>query len=149
MARNTVDFTITDEGRDCGKVFRLTEMSAHQGEKWAMRALLALMGERVDIPKGFEKKGMSGLAEVGLKMFASLKWETAEPLIDEMMQCVQFIPDPAKPQIVRKLFPEDVEEIATYIKLRSEVLNLHVGFSQAVAGLISQKKQTAAKSETL
>lgn len=149
MARNILDYTVTTEGRDKGKLFRLTEMPATKGEKWAMRAILALMGERVDIPKGFEKKGMSGMAELGLKMFASLKWESAEPLLDEMMECVQFVPDPSKPQIVRKLFPEDIEDISTLVILRKEVLNLHVGFSQAVANLVSRKEPTTAKAEPL
>ena len=36
MARNVVNYTATD-GRDKGKVFLLTEMSARQGEEWAMR----------------------------------------------------------------------------------------------------------------
>jgi len=143
MARNTIDYIVTDEGRDCGKKFKITEMDAFKGEKWAMRALLALMGERVDLPKGFEKKGMSGIAEIGLKMFSSLKWETAEPLIDEMMTCVQYMPDPGNPLIVRALFPGDIEEIGTLFTLRKEVLNLHVGFSQAVARLTSNEKTTA------
>jgi len=86
MARNVLDYTVTTDGRDKGKLFRITEMPASKGEKWAMRAILALMGERVDIPKGFEKKGMSGMAELGLKMFSSLKWESAVPLLDEMME---------------------------------------------------------------
>jgi len=147
MARNTFDFAIVDEGRDFGKKFRLTEMPAFQGEKWAMRALLALMSERVDIPENFAERGMAGMAELGLKMFSSLKWETAEPLIDEMMQCVQYLPDPGNPLIARKLFPEDIEEITTYLTLRKEVLTLHVGFSQAVARLVSDKKQATAKKE--
>ncbi len=149
MARNVLDYTVTTDGRDKGKLFRITEMPASKGEKWAMRAILALMGERVDIPKGFEKKGMSGMAELGLKMFSSLKWESAEPLLDEMMECVQFIPDPSKPQIIRKLFPEDIEDISTLITLRKEVLTLHVGFSQAVANLISREKSTTVKTEKL
>lgn len=141
MARNVLDYTITAEGRDKGKLFRLTEMYAMPGEKWAIRAILALMSERVDIPKGFEKKGMAGIAELGLNMFSSLKMEVLEPLLDEMMQCVQYVPDPSKPQIVRKLFPEDIEEIETIAALRKEVLMLHPGFSKVVAKLISRGNQ--------
>ena len=39
------EITITIEsGRDVGKSFHVTEMSASQVEKWAARALLVLMG---------------------------------------------------------------------------------------------------------
>jgi len=60
-----------------------------------------------------------------------------------------LIPDPSKPQIIRKLFPEDIEDISTLITLRKEVLTLHVGFSQAVANLISREKSTTVKTEKL
>lgn len=144
MARATANYTVTDEGRDQGKVFVLTEMPASKAESWAMRALLALMNSGVEVPEGFERMGMAGMAEVGLKALSGLKWETAEPLLAEMFECVQFMPDPAKPQIVRALFEQDIEEIATRLKLRAEVWKLHTGFLKAVAPLNSGGSLAAA-----
>src|SRR5690606_16539051 len=118
MARKTTTVTITDANRDRGKVFLLTEMHASQAESWAMRALLALMAGGVELPEGFEHTGMAGMAEDGLKMLAELRYEVAEPLLAEMMGCVQIIPDPQKPDVVRPLIEEDIEEIPTRIQLR-------------------------------
>src|SRR5574338_1443535 len=131
MARATENYTITDDGRDKGKVFVITEMAAEQGEEWAMRALLALMANGVDLPEGVENAGMAAIAQIGIKALARLKWEDAKPLLDEMMGCVQFMPDPRKPMVVRPLFADDIEEIATRVKLRARVFALHTAFFKA------------------
>jgi hypothetical protein len=90
--------------------------------------------------------GMAGLAELGLKAIAGLKWEVAEPLLEEMLQCVQIIPNPAKPQVVRALVESDIEEILTRFKLRVEVWKLHMDFLQAVAPSFSTGIKSAAAS---
>ena len=84
------------------------------------------------------------MAEVGIKALAGLKWEVAEPLLQEMWDCVQIMPDPTKPHVVRKLIEEDIEEIATRVKLRAEVWKLHTGFLKAVAPSISDGSPAAA-----
>lgn len=146
MARKIVTYTVTDEGRDQGKVFQLTEMPASQGEAWGIRALLALMNSGVNIPEGFENAGMAGIAEVGVTALGKLQWQVAEPLFAEMWECVKFIPDPSNPKrIVRDLIEQDIEEIQTRLKLRWEVLNMHVDFSKAVATLNSPKALATAK----
>jgi hypothetical protein len=114
-----------------------------------MRVLLALMSSNIQLPEDFEQLGMAGLAELGLKAVAGLRWEVAEPLLSEMMACVQRIPDPAKPHIHRVIIEsaDDIEEISTRLKLRVEVWKLHMGFLQAVAPSLSGKlKATAGKS---
>ena len=133
MARKTLQYTVQDEGRDKGKVFVITEMSASQAESWASRAILALMAGGVELPEGFDRFGMAGIAELGIKALARLKWEDAQPLLDEMWACVQILPNPAKPNISRALIEEDIEEVATRVKLRMEIWSLHVGFSRADA----------------
>lgn len=133
MSRNTVNYTVADAGRDFGKVFVITEMSASQGEAWAIRALMALIGSGVEVPDGFENLGMAAMAELGLKALSGLKWEIAEPLLSEMWACIKIMPDPSKPHVVRNLIEEDVEEIPTRVKLRAEVWKLHTGFLKAVA----------------
>jgi hypothetical protein len=142
VARKNAVVKITDDNRDKGKAFLITEMSATQGEAWAMRAILALMAGDVELPEGFERMGMAGIAEVGLKALSGLHWEVAEPLLADMMACVQFIPDPLKQNVLRDLFEEDIEEISTRVKLKAEVWKLHTDFLQAAtpsnSGQLSQ-----------
>ena len=145
MARKTAQYTVPDEGRDKGKVFFLTEMSASRAESWATRILLALMGSNPNLPDNFSDLGMAGLAELGLKAIGGLKWEIAEPLLEEMMSCVQIMPNPAKPQVVRALVESDIEEILTRFRLRVEVWNLHMDFLSAVAPSFSKSMKSAAK----
>ena len=147
MARNTANYTVTDEGRDQGKVFVLTEMPASRAESWAMRALLALMAGGVEVPPGFDRMGMAAMAEMGIKALVGLKWEVAEPLLAEMWSCVQIMPDPSKPHVIRNLIEEDIEEITTRIKLRAEVWKLHTGFLKAVVHSISEGSRPAAASK--
>ena len=147
MARNTLNYTVTDEGRDKGKTFVLTEMPASKAEAWAMRALLALLANNVELPDGFERLGMAGMAEVGIKALSGLKWDVAEPLLSEMWDCVQIMPDPSKTHLVRNLIEEDIEEITTRVKLRAEVWKLHTGFLKAVVHSISGGSRAAAASK--
>lgn len=144
MARNTTNFTVTDDGRDKGKVFLLTEMAASQGEAWAMRVLMALAASNVEVPPDLLRAGMAGMAQLGIRALAGLKWEVAEPLLAEMWECVQIIPDMSKPHIVRTLVDEDIEEILTRVKLRAAVWSLHMDFLKAVAPLISGGSQAPA-----
>lgn len=133
--RKTQTLTIDAEGRDKGKVFKLTEMPAAQAERWAMRAFFALMNTGVDIPDGLEEAGVAGLASIGLQALGRVPYAQAEPLLAEMLDCVQIIPDPGKPNVVRKLFDEDIEEVKTRLELRRAVWNLHTDFFSPAASL--------------
>jgi hypothetical protein len=146
--RRTMSYKVEDKGRDEGKLFLITEMAASHAENWAMRALLALMNGEVEVPEDVASLGMAKLAEIGLKKLGSLSFEVAEPLLAELMTCIQIIPDPLKTHVVRPLIESDIEEVATRIKLKWEVLNLHVDFSQAVALSKSKLKPAAAKAES-
>lgn len=137
MGRKTTEVHITDEGRDKDKVYVLTEMSASQAERWAMRAFLALARGGVDIPENIADAGMAGVAMVGLKALGGMSDADALALMDEMFTCVQIKPDPVgAPGLVRKLVENDIEEIATRVRLRMEVFTLHTGFS--MAGVLSR-----------
>ena len=148
MARKTLTYAVATPGRDQNKTFLLTEMSAFAAERWAMRAFLALARSGVDIPEEIETAGMAGLALVGVRAFAGVAYDDLAPLLDEMMTCVQMVPDPARPQVVRPLFGEDdVEEVATLLELRREVFGLHVDFS-AVAALWKSRVATVTEENT-
>lgn len=141
MARKTLTVTIPppEEGasnRDAGKVFLLTEMPASDGERWGFRALLALARAGIEIPEDIANAGMAGVHAVGgLRLNGSLHPEDVEPLLEDMMACVQRIPDPKHPEVIRALVEDDIEEVATRLRLRGEVMQLHLGFS--IAGVLS------------
>lgn len=144
MARAVENYKVTDQNRDFGKVFVLTELPASRAEAWAARAILALMASGVDLPENFERLGMAGMAELGIRALSGLKWEVAKPLLDEMFECIQIMPDPNKPHVVRPLIEQDIEEISTRGKLRMEVWKLHTGFLKAVAKSRSEEPKVAA-----
>lgn len=126
------------ENRDAGKVYLITEMPAEQGEEWAYRALCALARAGAQMPPGMigtDERGnpvitasMQVLASFFFEALAGIPWEQAKPLLDEMMGCVQYLPDPGKPQVVRPLIRDDTEEISTRMILRKEVFKLHTDF---------------------
>lgn len=131
--RATKDVFIEDDNRDKGKVFKITEMPAMQAEKWAVKVFLALAKAGIDIPDDIAKRGLAGVAVVGIKMLGGVAFADAEPLMDEMFKCVQIYPDYHKNSLlVRNLVgQDDIEEIKTITRLRQEVLELHLGFTIA------------------
>ncbi|MGC1062809.1 hypothetical protein WKH44_16025 [Pantoea agglomerans] len=132
MARKELFYTET-AGRDTGKVFYIREMSAAQAEWWAIRAGMAMARSGVDLPDNFADMGIAAMAGTGLKMVSQIPPAEAKPLLDELMECVQCVPDAANQNIKRRLIDDDIEEIATRLKLRAEVFKLHVDFFQAAA----------------
>lgn len=126
--RKTETITITREGRDKNKVFKITEMAADQQERWAIRAFFAMANNGVELPEGVEELGMGGLVSMGLSSLGKIKYEDAEPLLKEMQDCVEFVPDPEKPGVTHKMLSEVIEEVSTYFTLRKAVLGLHTGF---------------------
>lgn len=126
--RRTSIVTIADESRDNGKAFLLTEMSASQAERWAMRALMALAKSGVEVPDDVRSMGMSAVAALGFQALAGINFTDAEPLLEEMFTCVQIVPDPKRPEVRRAMVEDDIEEVMTRLKLRKEVFALHADF---------------------
>lgn len=137
MARKKETVTISAEGRDKGKVFVLTELSAYEAEDWAGRALFALMNAGVEIPANIAEAGLAGVATLGMTALTKLPYDSAKPLLDKMMACVEIQPSA---NVVRRLVPDDIEEVATLLTLRKHVLGLHMDFSMAAARSTSASK---------
>jgi hypothetical protein len=128
--RKTVEITITLEGRDKGKKFLLTEMSAVQSEAWAWRALNAVVNSGIQVPDDIVAAGWSAVAALGLRGILSADYEAAKPLLAEMMGCIQSVQDVGTRKLVIGT-PEsdDIEDVPTLLLLRDEVFRLHAGFS--------------------
>lgn len=133
MARKELYYTVEDKGRDNGKKFYIREMSATQAEWWAIRAILAMANNGINLPDNLSDMGMAGMAKVGLEMVAKIPPDDARPLLDELMKCVQAVPNPDDQSIKRPLIDDDTEEVITRLKLRGEVFKLHVDFLTAAA----------------
>ena len=140
MSRNTADITITTEGRDQGKTYRLTEMSASAAEDWAIRAFMAIAKGGAEIPDGIPQS-IAGIAILGFKALAGADYATAKPLLDEMMGCVQVVTSAG---IARKPQEEDIQEVATRLQLRKEVFEVHTGFFARAARLSSTTSASTA-----
>jgi hypothetical protein len=130
--RKTLTFTVSAEGRDKGKVFLLTEMAASRAEKWAIRALLALGKAGVEVGDALSG-GMQDIARLGYDVLNHANYEDIAPLLDEMMDCVQVVPNPGNQDVVRRLIEDDICEVLTRLRLRMEVFKLHLDFSMAAA----------------
>ena len=133
MARKQLSISISAPGRDLGKVFQITEMPASKAEKWAIRVMLALGKSGVEIPDDMGAQGMAGIAALGIRALTNLRFEDAEPLLAEMFECVKCVPEPSRPEVTRALIEDDIEEVATRLSLRKDILTLHIDFFTAVA----------------
>lgn len=156
MARRTQDVEIIDaDSRDYGKVYRVTEMSSAASEDWAMRLIMAAMGSGLDLGDTFDAQNMSleAVARIGLSAFGKIPTPVMRSLMDEMKKQFTIKPEPVtQPEFVRPLnAPEDVEDVATWMKLRGEFMKMHLGFLKTVfasslgAGTISSAKAVDAQ----
>lgn len=134
MARNSKIYVVPDaaegkKNRDAGKAFRITEKSAWECEEWSQRALMAAAQAGISIDEDVIDQGVGAVLAVGLRALLTMGFADAKPLLDDMMTCVEFIPDRSKSDITRKDWHDDVEELSTLLALRSEVVEIHTGFS--------------------
>ena len=123
---------IEADNRDHGKQFIITEMNALPTEKWALRALLAFGKSGAKLPKGFENGATVALSNTAetlgeeiLESLLKLDYDTIEPLLAELLTCVQI--KMPKMTVPRPLLINgtDIEEVSTLLRLRMAVLNIH------------------------
>lgn len=141
MARKTKEVIIPadDPGRDKGKTFIITEMSAWDAEAWGEQAYGAMVRAGLKPQPGI-LTGMAAVATYGVSAFLAAPWAEVRPLLAEMIdKCVKI----KEPAIIRALTPDDVEEVPTLLRLREEAVKLHTDFSVA-AGVLSAVVQAMA-----
>lgn len=140
MARKTQMVVIEKEGRDFGKVFMLREKPAYQIERWAIRFVLALGKAGAEIPDDVKNGGFEALIRFVfcphffITQLVKIAPDDALLLLDEMMECVTIVPNPAQPAYSRPLIEDDIEETSTRLKLKLEVGALHANFSLPGSG---------------
>lgn len=153
MARRQLPVVINDpKSRDHGKTFRVTEMSADAAERWAFKLLLAFANAGARLPDGVLDAGMAGIQATlpglliqGIRSLAGLRYEDAEPILDAMMSCVEFKgPGTETYFALQGAGLSQVEEVTTLLKLRYEVLQVHLNFSLADALSTSKEAPPAA-----
>lgn len=134
--------------RDKGKVFRLTEMSATEAEGWALHALTLVAQAGVNLPDGIIRYGWAGLAILGIDALLKVDFAKAKPILDQMMSCVEIIPDPKVP-IPHKIDDNDIEEVQTRLWLRDQVFELHSGFcvADAIREMLAPARMTTFSSQ--
>lgn len=115
-----------EQGRDHGKSFLLTEMSAWDATMFGAKALLVLTNSGATVPDS--TMGMAGLAVAGMQALEKLSFAQLEPLLKELIQCVQYVHKPGHPPQDAR---ENIEEPSTYLTLFRAVFALHTGFSVA------------------
>ena len=119
-----------EEGRDAGKVFRVTELDAYSAEKWIARLVFAAGRSNAPLSDQAAAGGIGGLLRLDpiaiLQIIAGIPWELAEPLWDQMFSCVSRVV-PAAP-LGRVLVADDIEEFGTRFQLRKIWLEVQFGF---------------------
>jgi hypothetical protein len=146
MARQSQLVTVPSfpgtRNRDLGKLFLITEWPAALAEEWGLRMTLALNKSSGSLPMDLAGIGMEGIAILGINTFLRGSMEAAEliPLLNELLECVRIILDKKNMEVSQPITsPDDIEEVATRLWLRSEVIKLHTNFSpaDALSALIS------------
>lgn len=140
MSRRSANWTAVD-ARDAGKVFVLTEPAATQSEAVALRLFLAAARSGVAIPDSIKDLGLVGLAIYGIELMGKVPYEEAKVAADFLMGCVKI----NEGKLVRELEESDIEEVATLLKLKKEVLTLITGFTFDVGRLTSAQQPTDPK----
>ena len=158
MARKTKEITITEENRDHGKVYIVTEMPARQSEWWGLRFLTALCASDVAMPDDLIGTGLAGVAAFGVRaVLGTVGRPEMKELHDEMFDsCITYVTDHAvansirEPQFLRgkggttPMIDDDIEEPQTLRKLREECLRMHLDFfPPAVASILETIVSTA------
>lgn len=141
MARKTNDVLI-EKGRDAGKTFRITEMPVTKADKWANRALLAMMRGGVDVggvdfgsitgvlsgrdidPTG----GMLEIARISIAGLGNVTETVGQELLDQLIgDCVTVVSSSGVARPMLDL-DEEVEDLKTLWLLRKESFLLHIDF---------------------
>lgn len=130
MARHEIPFIVEEEGRDKGKEFVITEMSAWDADSLAQDIYRA-MGEAdmTGISPDVIAMGCAGLATLGLSVLSASPPEVALPLRDRLMSTVEIVITHDGNRNRRKVNGAiDFEEVSTIRTLIDKVFHTNFSF---------------------
>jgi hypothetical protein len=149
LMRRTATITIETEGRDKGAVFTITEMPAVQATDWFLRAMQLLIRSGADVPPNIMLHGPAAFVTMGIGTvlggLGKAPWPEFKALMDELMGClVSYQPVGAvQPVTNPALILTQIEEVATLLYIREEVVSMHLNFS--IRERLSNYRQLAAQ----
>ncbi|EOU9561572.1 hypothetical protein ACOJCY_002659 [Cronobacter dublinensis] len=129
MARKEIPYVVTDENRDKGKEFIITEMSAWDADEMAQDIFRA-MGDcnYTGIPADVIAMGCAGLATVGLSVLSASSPEVSRQLRDRLLSTVQIVITHDGERQVRAVKSIDFEEVSTIRSLMDKVFKVNFDF---------------------
>ncbi|HDU2632356.1 TPA: hypothetical protein ACHR7L_004671 [Yersinia enterocolitica] len=134
MSRKQITYTVEDEGRDKGKEFIITEMSAWDAEELSEEIYRAMgHGEFNSLPADVVAMGVAGLATVGVSVLAAAPASVSRPISDRILSTVEIVITNEGKDINRAIKPIDFEEISTIRTLKDKVFELNFGFLSLAA----------------
>ncbi|HDL8245518.1 TPA: hypothetical protein PXR41_004568 [Yersinia enterocolitica] len=134
MSRKQITYTVEDEGRDKGKEFIITEMSAWDAEELSEEIYRAMgHGEFNSLPADVVSMGVAGLATVGVSVLAAAPASVSRPISDRILSTVEIVITNEGKDINRAIKPLDFEEISTIRTLKDKVFELNFGFLSLAA----------------
>lgn len=129
MARKTLNYTVDADGRDFGKVFVITEMSAWDADTMAQDIFRAMGDSKfTEIPEDVIRMGCAGLATIGLSVLCAASPEVSSTMRDRLLSTVEIAIEHEGKQQVRKVKSIDFEEVPTIRTLMDKVFHLNFGF---------------------
>lgn len=130
MARKEIPFIVEEEGRDKGKEFLITEMSAWDADTLAQDIFRAMGDSNYSsIPPDVIAMGCAGLATVGLSVISASSPEVARQLRDRLMSTVDIvITNDGKRQQRKVNGALDFEEVSTIRSLLDKVFQVNFDF---------------------
>lgn len=130
MARKEIPFIVEEEGRDKGKEFLITEMSAWDADSLAQDIFRAMGDSNYSsIPADVIAMGCAGLATVGLSVISASSPEVARQLRDRLMSTVDIvITNDGKRQQRKVNGALDFEEVSTIRTLLDKVFQVNFDF---------------------
>ncbi|EAM9323425.1 hypothetical protein DPR23_01200 [Salmonella enterica] len=130
MARKEIPFIVETEGRDKGKEFLITEMSAWDADSLAQDIFRAMGDSNYSsIPADVIAMGCAGLATVGLSVISASSPEVSRQLRDRLMSTVDIIITNDGQRQQRKVNGSlDFEEVSTIRSLLDKVFQVNFDF---------------------
>lgn len=130
MSRKEIPFIVEEEGRDKGKEFIITEMSAWDADTLAQDIFRAMGDSNYSqIPADVIAMGCAGLATVGLSVISASSPDVARQLRDSLMSTVDIVITHEGARQQRKVKGElDFEEVSTIRTLLDKVFKVNFDF---------------------